>query len=66
MSGIAWRKSSFSGGMDGNECVELACLGGAIGIRESDDPGTVLPTTPAALAGLIRTVKRGAFGPIIH
>lgn len=59
---INWQKSSFSGGGDGNDCVEVAAsLDGGIRLRESDAPGTVLSTTPARLASLIREVKAGSF-----
>jgi hypothetical protein len=34
---IAWRKSSYSG-PNGGACVEVADLGGAIGIRDSKAP----------------------------
>ncbi|MBH5336809.1 DUF397 domain-containing protein [Streptomyces pactum] len=64
MSQLAWRKSSFSEpGSD--TCVEVAAMPscGAL-LRESDDPGTVIATTPAALRALVRAVKRGRFdGP---
>ncbi|WP_055693559.1 DUF397 domain-containing protein [Streptomyces prasinopilosus] len=30
-----WRKSSYSGGGEGNDCVEIADLGGHIVIRDS-------------------------------
>lgn len=60
-AGVArWQKSSFSGGGDGNECVEVAAVDGAIRLRESDAPGTELSTTPARLASLIRGVKAGS------
>lgn len=35
---ITWRKASCSGN-DGGHCVELADLGGTIGVRDSKDPG---------------------------
>jgi hypothetical protein len=59
-TGLNWQKSSFSGGGDGNSCVELAASGSAIRLRESDDPATELSTTPARLALLLRSVKAGA------
>ncbi|MEV0113477.1 DUF397 domain-containing protein [Streptomyces sp. NPDC050844] len=52
-----WQKSSFSGGGDGNNCVELATTGPHIHLRESDDPTTQLTTAPATLAHLLRTIK---------
>ncbi|KAF4410859.1 DUF397 domain-containing protein [Streptomyces lycii] len=54
-----WQKSSFS--QEEGECMEIATLGPAVALRESDDPGTVLTTTPAALDGLIRAVKADVF-----
>ncbi|RNG22311.1 DUF397 domain-containing protein [Streptomyces botrytidirepellens] len=57
----AWRKSSYSAGTQGNECVELAATGGAICLRESDDPRVVLTTTPPPLAAFIRAAKAGEF-----
>lgn len=56
-----WQKSSFSGGGDGNTCVELAAQGDEVRLRESDEPGTELSTTPARLATLIAGVKTGRF-----
>ncbi|AZQ72401.1 DUF397 domain-containing protein [Streptomyces luteoverticillatus] len=55
--GEAWRKSSFSGTGPGNDCVEVTAAQAAIALRESDAPGTVIATEPAAFAALIRTVK---------
>ncbi|MFQ6197804.1 DUF397 domain-containing protein [Streptomyces sp. NPDC000405] len=56
---VAWQKSSLSGTGPDNACVEVAAAGGGIRIRlrESDAPGTVIATEPAAFAALIRTVK---------
>ncbi|WP_322746909.1 DUF397 domain-containing protein [Streptomyces tauricus] len=34
----SWQKSSFSGGGDGNACVELATEAHTIRLRESDTP----------------------------
>ncbi|MEU6766888.1 DUF397 domain-containing protein [Streptomyces sp. NPDC046853] len=53
-----WQKSSFSGGGDGANCVELrAQHPGTVKLRESDAPSTELSTTPERLAHLIRHVK---------
>ncbi|MEV7686176.1 DUF397 domain-containing protein [Streptomyces bungoensis] len=35
---IRWRKSSYSGGGDGNTCVEIADLDTHISIRDSKTP----------------------------
>lgn len=48
-----WQKSSFSGGGDGNDCVELAAHNSLIRLRESDDPGTELAVTPDQLGRLL-------------
>ncbi|MET7933992.1 DUF397 domain-containing protein [Streptomyces sp. NPDC005322] len=62
MSDIQWQKSSYSADGPGNNCVELAQLpDAAILLRESDDPGAVIATTPAVLRGLIESVKLGEF-----
>jgi hypothetical protein len=54
----SWQKSSFSGGGDGAECLEVSAPDGRrLRLRESDVPQSVLDTSPAALAGLIRYVK---------
>ncbi|MGX5188505.1 DUF397 domain-containing protein [Streptomyces avermitilis] len=50
---IQWQKSSFSGGGDGNECVELAHGSSTLLLRESDDPTRILPLTRDSLAALL-------------
>ncbi|MFE7357802.1 DUF397 domain-containing protein [Streptomyces sp. NPDC057543] len=62
--GIAWQKSSFSGGGDSANCVELAVTDGRIRLREGDDPGTELVVTAVAFAGLVRDVKGGRLGRV--
>jgi Domain of unknown function (DUF397) len=49
-----WQKSSFSGGANGNECVELAHGEAALLLRESDDPARIITVSPVALAALLR------------
>lgn len=62
MSEITWQKSSYSTQGDGNSCIELAAIGpDAIAVRESDDPGTVMTTTPAKLRPLLHAIKAGEF-----
>ncbi|MET7795048.1 DUF397 domain-containing protein [Micrococcus luteus] len=39
-----WRKSSYSGPDDGNECVEIANSPTHIAIRDSKTPATWVPT----------------------
>ena len=57
-----WQKSSFSGGGEGNDCVELATTPGAVHLRESDTPTTQLTTTPVPLARLLHHIKSGGLG----
>lgn len=53
-----WQKSTYSGGGDGDHCIELATdATDAIAIRESDTPDEVITTTPDAFSGLIRHLK---------
>jgi hypothetical protein len=61
MSEANWRKSSYSGAGEGNSCVELLSIGGGVALRESDDPGTVVTTTPATLKPLLDAIKTGRF-----
>lgn len=50
---LTWQKSSFSGEPHQN-CLELAASpDGAVHLRESDDPATVLTTTRPRLAALL-------------
>ena len=42
-----WRKSSFSGGGEGNDCVEIANLPNGIAIRDSKDPAKGTLSLPA-------------------
>jgi hypothetical protein len=59
MSELVWQKSTFSEpGSD--TCVELATdPPGHPHLRESDEPGTVIATSPAALRALLGRVKAG-------
>ncbi|MGW7255980.1 DUF397 domain-containing protein [Streptomyces sp. NPDC054834] len=54
---VIWRKSSFSGGGDSSNCVELAARQGTVLLRESDEPGTVVETDRPRLAALIRHLR---------
>ncbi|MEW1828430.1 DUF397 domain-containing protein [Streptomyces sp. NPDC088196] len=56
---LTWQKSSFSGGGEGNACVELAASPTTIHLRESDAPTTHLTTTPTSLARLIQAIHTG-------
>ncbi|MGW1803727.1 DUF397 domain-containing protein [Streptomyces sp. NPDC002078] len=42
-----WRKSSYSGPGDGNECVEIANTRTRVAIRDSKDPAVGTLTVPA-------------------
>ncbi|MFC9287758.1 DUF397 domain-containing protein [Streptomyces sp. NPDC057052] len=57
---LHWQKSTYSGGAEGNACVELAASPGAIHLRESDTPAVHLTTTPTALARLLEGIRNGA------
>ncbi|MFE0454493.1 DUF397 domain-containing protein [Streptomyces sp. NPDC058914] len=54
LTGIQWRKSSYSGDQ-GGECVEVAELPGAtVAVRDSKVPaGPVLTLRPAAFAAFL-------------
>ncbi|MFE9995865.1 DUF397 domain-containing protein [Streptomyces avermitilis] len=57
---LKWQKSSFSGGGEGNDCLELASTPTTLHLRESDTPTTVLTTTPTALAHLLAGIRARA------
>jgi len=52
---MTWQKSTFS--QDEGECVELTAAGGAVLLRESDEPAVVLTTTRQELARFLRSLK---------
>ncbi|MFF9777738.1 DUF397 domain-containing protein [Streptomyces sp. NPDC013978] len=56
---LHWQKSTFSGGIGGDDCVELAPTPTSIRLRESDHPTAVLTTTPTPLHALLTTLKAG-------
>jgi hypothetical protein len=62
---INWQKSSFSGG-GGEDCVEIAHHAHSIIIRESDDPGLILTTTPEKFHAFILGVKAGEFDHFVQ
>ena len=43
-----WRKSSYSGGGDGNDCVEIATRPTHIAVRDSKAPARATLTFPTA------------------
>jgi hypothetical protein len=55
LSRARWRKSSHSGG--GNDCVEVAFVGGGAAVRDSKDPeGGVLGLPAPGWRGLLAAV----------
>jgi hypothetical protein len=61
---LHWQKSTFSGGGEGDTCVELATSPTHIHLRESDTPTTTLTTTPTALTQLLKGIRTGALRPV--
>ncbi|MFI6691871.1 DUF397 domain-containing protein [Streptomyces sp. NPDC050433] len=60
MPALHWQKSSFSA--EANGCVYLAAADdGSIKIQESDEPDTIVTTTPEKLRAFILGVKAGEF-----
>ncbi|USQ89795.1 DUF397 domain-containing protein [Streptomyces phaeoluteigriseus] len=57
---LHWQKSTFSGGGEGDTCIELAASPTHIHLRESDTPTTTLTTSPVALAHLLKGIRVGA------
>lgn len=62
---LNWQKSSFSGGAEGNACIELAAAAAppALHLRESEAPAAVLTSSPAPVAQLLRAIATGRFTP---
>lgn len=59
MDTLKWRKSSKSN-INGGDCIEVALLPEAIGIRDSKNPDTGhLTISPEGFGALVRRVKRG-------
>jgi Domain of unknown function (DUF397) len=57
---IEWRKSSYTGGVNDEVCVELARMGdAAIAVRDSKAPdGPRFSFSAAAVSELLRRIKR--------
>jgi hypothetical protein len=54
-----WRKSSYSGGGDGNNCLEVAHSSTHVAIRDSKIPHRAMLTFPAAaFAPFIEALKK--------
>ncbi|MDX2900911.1 DUF397 domain-containing protein [Streptomyces scabiei] len=58
-----WRKSSYSGDGDGDECVEIATTPTRIAVRDSKAPSraTLTFSTPA-FTSFLKALKRPAEG----
>ncbi|MFF7638642.1 DUF397 domain-containing protein [Kitasatospora sp. NPDC008050] len=59
MTSTGWQKSSYSTSND--ECVEVRTAEGLIELRESDEGGVIVRTTPAKFAKFVQGVKDGEF-----
>jgi hypothetical protein len=56
---VQWRKSTYSSGVNDEDCVELGRLSSGIGVRDSkDSDGGHLTLSVAEFAGLIEQIKR--------
>jgi hypothetical protein len=54
-----WRKSSYSGPGDGNECVEIATTPTHISLRDSKAPARATLTFPApAFTAFLEALKK--------
>ncbi|MEU8893268.1 DUF397 domain-containing protein [Streptomyces sp. NPDC048442] len=58
-----WQKSKFSNGTEGGDCIELACEGRGLLLRESEDPTHILAPAPTALAALLSHFRDDAVRP---
>jgi hypothetical protein len=57
---IEWRKSSRSGGVNDEACVEVAKFPDGIGIRDSKNPADGnLSVTGSVFSSLLRRIKEG-------
>ncbi|MEU4655711.1 DUF397 domain-containing protein [Streptomyces sp. NPDC023723] len=57
---MIWRKSTYSGGGDGDACVEIAASPTRIRIRDSKIPARATLSFPApAFAAFVESVKGG-------
>ncbi|MET7908058.1 DUF397 domain-containing protein [Streptomyces avermitilis] len=54
---LNWQKSSFSGGGDGNECVEIALSNDGLLLRESDAPDRQIALSGSGLAAFLRRIQ---------
>ncbi|EHR50456.1 protein of unknown function (DUF397) [Saccharomonospora marina XMU15] len=62
LSGLTWRKSSYSGG--GNDCVEVAFTGDGAALRDSKNPTAGALAVPAAEWDvLLEAARAGVLNP---
>ncbi|MFC5754299.1 DUF397 domain-containing protein [Actinomadura rugatobispora] len=62
LDGVRWRKSGRSGG--NGQCVEVAALGGHVGVRDSQAPAAGhLVISRAVFADVVARIKGGAVTP---
>ncbi|OQQ18163.1 DUF397 domain-containing protein [Streptomyces sp. M41(2017)] len=60
VSELAWFKSSYSDGPDGNSCIEVATTPGAVLVRDSKNAaGPRLAVTPGAWADFVSFASGG-------
>ncbi|MFF9816947.1 DUF397 domain-containing protein [Streptomyces sp. NPDC014006] len=60
-----WRKSSYSGGGDGNACVEVAPRRTRVAIRDSKTPAGAILTVPAgAFSTFVDALKNGPYSTV--
>ncbi|MEU6619380.1 DUF397 domain-containing protein [Streptomyces litmocidini] len=53
-SELAWFKSSYSSGSEGDSCIEVATVPGTVHVRDSKNlGGPQLALTPAAWSGFV-------------
>ncbi|MFD7707920.1 DUF397 domain-containing protein [Streptomyces sp. NPDC059785] len=58
---LAWFKSSYSDGNEGDSCVEIATQPGTVHVRDSKNPlGPRLAITPSAWADFLPYASEGA------
>ncbi|MFI6930399.1 DUF397 domain-containing protein [Streptomyces sp. NPDC050287] len=61
-----WRKSSYSGGGEGNDCVEIAGSPTHISIRDSKTPARATLTFPTgAFTPFIEALKTTSSGDVL-
>jgi hypothetical protein len=58
-----WQESSFC--QAGNSCVGILREGGTVKLRESEQPGEIITTTPEKLRDFILGVKNGEFDHLV-